>query len=152
MAIITIIRRFIASLIWGTAPTERDDDYGPYDSFLGDGHVPANRRPLHQVSLVVFEEIVQVDTPGIQQVLRHTDMDILRIALFGASDAVRRAVLSRMARRSGRLLWEELAVMEPVPTIEVTEAQQQIVVIAASLAAEMAATLAQARDEGLESR
>ena len=135
MSIVSALRRMIGLTArqGGAAP---DDDYQPYDRFLGEPPRAGDGAPLHQASLAVFEDLARIDTRGIQEILRRIDLDVLRTALFGASSATRRALLSRMARRSGRLLWEELESLEPATARDAQEAQDHIMAVATRLIAE----------------
>ncbi len=128
-----ILQKFLRMLFrpGRASPSEARDDYAEYDKFLSIRDEKAETQPISLIKISKFNDIAYTDTGTIQEILRATDLDILRQALYGAQDSTRRALLSCMARRSGRLLWEELETMSPIAESAIVEAENRIMTIVA---------------------
>ncbi|HSV73875.1 MAG TPA: flagellar motor switch protein FliG [Chthonomonadales bacterium] len=77
--------------------------------------------------MFVFEDIVLLDDPSIQKVLREVDAKELAMALKGVSDDVQGRIFKNMSERAASMLREEMEFMGPVRLRSVEEAQQRIV-------------------------
>lgn len=77
--------------------------------------------------MFVFEDIIQLDDRGIQQILREVDGKDLALALKGTSEEVVAKIKKNMSRRAVDMLDEDMEFMGPVRLRDVEEAQQRIV-------------------------
>jgi len=84
--------------------------------------------------MFTFEDLVRVDSQGVQVLLRHVEKDKLGLALKGASDAIKELFFKNMSERAGKMLREDMEAMGPVRVREVDEAQNAIVTLAKELA------------------
>jgi flagellar motor switch protein FliG len=85
--------------------------------------------------MFVFEDLSDLDSGGVQTLLRSVDKSDLALALKGASDNLRQLFFSNMSERGGKLLKEEMASMGPVRLKDVDAAQTRMVATAKELAA-----------------
>ncbi len=95
-----------------------------------------NRESAERVKslMFTFEDLVRVDSQGIQILLRNIDKDKLAIALKGSSDTVKDLFFNNMSTRAGKIIKEDMDAMGPVRMRDVEEAQQYIVATAKDLA------------------
>ncbi|MBB4286966.1 flagellar motor switch protein FliG [Roseospira goensis] len=84
--------------------------------------------------MFTFEDLVRVDSQGVQVLLRHVEKDKLGLALKGASDSVKELFFKNMSERAGKMLREDMESMGPVRVREVDEAQNSVVSLAKELA------------------
>lgn len=84
--------------------------------------------------MFTFEDLVKINTAGIQVLLRTVDKTKLGVALKGASDTIKDLFLSSMSERAGKIMREEMDSMGPVRIKEVDEAQMYVVSTAKDLA------------------
>lgn len=84
--------------------------------------------------MFVFDNLIDVDDAGIQQIVREVDMGALAIALKGASDALREKFMKNMSMRAAELLRDDLDAMGPTRTSQVEAEQKAIVQLARTLA------------------
>jgi len=84
--------------------------------------------------MFTFEDLVRVDSQGVQVLLRHVEKDKLGLALKGASDSIKELFFKNMSERAGKMLREDMEAMGPVRVREVDEAQNAIVTLAKELA------------------
>ena len=96
-----------------------------------------NRESADRVKslMFTFEDLVRIDSQGIQILLRNVDKDKLAIALKGASETVKELFFNNMSTRAGKIVKEDMDAMGPVRMRDVEEAQQHIVTTAKDLAA-----------------
>ena len=95
-----------------------------------------NRESAERVKslMFTFEDLVRIDSQGIQVLLRNVDKDKLAIALKGASETVKELFFNNMSTRAGKIIKEDMEAMGPVRVRDVEEAQQYIVSTAKDLA------------------
>ncbi|MCQ2740587.1 MAG: flagellar motor switch protein FliG [Alphaproteobacteria bacterium] len=95
-----------------------------------------NRESADRVKslMFTFEDLVRIDSQGIQILLRNVDKDKLAIALKGASETVKELFFNNMSTRAGKIVKEDMDAMGPVRMRDVEEAQQHIVTTAKDLA------------------
>ena len=95
-----------------------------------------NRESAERVKslMFTFEDLVRVDSQGIQILLRNIDKDKLAIALKGSSDTVKDLFFNNMSTRAGKIIKEDMDAMGPVRMRDVEEALQYIVATAKDLA------------------
>lgn len=77
--------------------------------------------------MFTFEDIVQLDNPSIQKVLKEVENKELTFALKGVSDEVTDKILGNMSERARSMIAEEMEYLGPVRLSEVEEAQQRVV-------------------------
>ena len=77
--------------------------------------------------MFTFEDLVRVDSQGIQILLRNIDKDKLAIALKGTSETIKELFFSNMSSRAGKIIKEDMEAMGPVRLRDVEEAQLYIV-------------------------
>ncbi len=85
--------------------------------------------------MFTFEDIIKVDGPGIQALLRVADKDKLAIALKGASEPIKQLFFSNMSERAAKIMKEDMESKGPVRIKDVDEAQTIIVNMAKDMAA-----------------
>lgn len=77
--------------------------------------------------MFVFEDIINLDSVGIQRFIREVDNSELSVALKGATDEVKEIIFANMSKRMAEMLREDMDFMGPVRLRDVEEAQQKIV-------------------------
>lgn len=77
--------------------------------------------------LFVFEDIIYIDSRGIQRFLRDVNTKDLVVALKGANKNVSDLIFQNMTKRMQDTIKEEIEFLGPVRLSEVEEAQQKIV-------------------------
>ncbi|MCZ7563152.1 MAG: flagellar motor switch protein FliG [Burkholderiales bacterium] len=86
--------------------------------------------------MFVFEDLLNLDDRGVQQLLREVQSESLIVALKGASPDLREKVLKNMSQRAGEMLREDLEAKGPVRLSEVESEQREIMKIVRRLAEE----------------
>jgi len=76
--------------------------------------------------LLVFEDLLELDAKGIQEILKHISSDDLVRALKGASEELAESFFSNMSQRAAEIMREDMEVMPPLKLSEVEDAQQNI--------------------------
>ncbi|MDD3230238.1 MAG: flagellar motor switch protein FliG [Oscillospiraceae bacterium] len=77
--------------------------------------------------MFVFEDITQLDNISIQRFLRDVNSQDLAVALKGADEDVKQAILSNMSKRSQENILSDIEYLHNVRMHDVEEAQQKIV-------------------------
>jgi flagellar motor switch protein FliG len=77
--------------------------------------------------LFVFEDIIKLSNQAIQRVLKEVETTDVTIALKGANDEVKEAILSNLSKRMQEMILDDMQVMGPVRVKDVEAAQQRIV-------------------------
>ncbi len=77
--------------------------------------------------MFTFEDLVRVDSQGIQVLLRNIDKDKLAVALKGASETIKELFFNNMSSRAGKIIKEDMEAMGPVRLRDVEEAQLYVV-------------------------
>ena len=77
--------------------------------------------------MFTFEDLVRVDSQGIQVLLRNIDKDNLAVALKGASETIKELFFNNMSSRAGKIIKEDMEAMGPVRLRDVEEAQLYVV-------------------------
>lgn len=104
-----------------------------YMTFLEDKHSESAEKV--RSLMFTFDDLIKVDTAGVQTMLRMVDKDKLAIALKGASDVIKDLFLKNMSERASKILIEEMEAKGPVRIKDVDESQQYMISIAKELAA-----------------
>ena len=86
--------------------------------------------------IFVFDNLVEVDDRGMQEILRQVPSDKLLLALKAADDALKEKVFKNMSQRAAEMMREDLASRGPVKLSEVEGAQKEILTVARKLAEE----------------
>ena len=86
--------------------------------------------------MFVFDNLLDVDDRGMQNILREAPQDKLVLALKGASDDVRDKIFKNMSKRAAEMLRDDLETAGPAKLSEVEEAQKEILEVALRLAEE----------------
>lgn len=84
--------------------------------------------------MFVFENLLDVDDRGIQEILREVDSAKLVLALKGADTAMLDKIIKNMSSRAGEMLKDDLESRGPVRLSEVEAAQKEILAVARRLA------------------
>lgn len=87
-----------------------------------------------QDMMFVFNDLMEIDDRGIQELLRGVSTDRLLLALKGADDRIKEKIFKNMSQRSAEMLRDDLAARGPVKLSDVEAAQKEIVTIARRLA------------------
>jgi flagellar motor switch protein FliG len=74
-----------------------------------------------------FENLIQLDDPSLQRVLREVDAKDLAMALRGVDETLREKLFKNLSTRAADMLREDITVSGPVRMRQVEEAQQRIV-------------------------
>lgn len=77
-----------------------------------------------------FEDLLKIDSRGIQALLRDVETPCWALALKGASEALQKKIFSNMSAHAAAWLKAEMADLGPVRIADVEAAQQQIVDVA----------------------
>ncbi len=78
-------------------------------------------------ALFTFEDLLRVDSRGMQQVLKEVATPVLVLALKTASEDLREKIFGNLSSRAADMLREELDALGPTRVKDVQEAQQTIV-------------------------
>jgi flagellar motor switch protein FliG len=108
-----------------------------------------NREAAERIKALMFtfEDLVRVDTAGIQTLLRSVEKDKLAVALKGGSETVKDLFFKNMSERAGKMLKEDMDAMGPVRLRDVDQAQSMIVTMAKELAASGQIVISEGREE-----
>jgi flagellar motor switch protein FliG len=99
--------------------------------------------------MFTFEDLVKLDSTGIQTLIRNAGNDRIGIALKGASEVLKDLFFANMSERGAKILKEDMAAMGPVRLRDVDEAQQFLVNMTKELAASGEIFLADNKDDEL---
>ena len=84
--------------------------------------------------IFVFDNLVEIDDRGMQELLRQVPSDKLLLALKAADDALKEKIFKNMSQRAAETLKEDLASRGPVKLSDVEAAQKEILTAARKLA------------------
>jgi flagellar motor switch protein FliG len=82
----------------------------------------------------VFDNLIDVDDRGMQELLRNVQSDRLLLALKGADDELKAKIFKNMSQRAAEMLKDDLEAKGPVKLSEVEAAQKEILLAARKLA------------------
>lgn len=85
--------------------------------------------------MFTFDDLIKVDSSGIQVLMREIDKSKLALALKGAAEEIRDLFIKNMSGRASKILIEDMESLGPVRLKDVDEAQSEIVNAAKELAA-----------------
>ena len=86
--------------------------------------------------MFVFDDLLEVDDRGMQELLRQVPADKLLIALKGADETFKAKVFKNMSQRAAEMLKGDLEAKGPVRLADVEAAQKEILLAARKLADE----------------
>ena len=84
--------------------------------------------------MFTFEDMLNIDSAGIQALLRKVEQERLVVALKGTVEEIRDLFLTNMSERAGRMMEEDMESLGPVRASEVEAAQNEIISITKELA------------------
>jgi flagellar motor switch protein FliG len=82
----------------------------------------------------VFDNLIEIDDRGMQELLRNVQSDRLLLALKGADDELKAKIFKNMSQRAAEMLKDDLEAKGPVKLSEVESAQREILQSARKLA------------------
>ncbi|MEJ1961923.1 MAG: flagellar motor switch protein FliG [Gammaproteobacteria bacterium] len=82
----------------------------------------------------VFDNLLEIDDRGMQELLRNVQSDRLLLALKGADDELKQKIFKNMSQRAAEMLKDDLEAKGPVKLSEVEGAQKEILLAARKLA------------------
>lgn len=83
--------------------------------------------------MFTFEDMVLIDSRGMQLILKEVQQQDLTMALKTASEPIKELIFSSMSQRASEMLREDLEVLGPVKVSDVEKAQQNLVKISRKL-------------------
>ncbi len=83
--------------------------------------------------MFVFDDLVEIDDRGMQEVLRAVPGERLLLAMKGADDALKEKIFKNMSQRAAEMLKDDLEAKGPVRLSEVEAAQKEILAIVRKL-------------------
>ena len=119
----TLRKEFMSNL---SKSTRRDSHELIADIFNSLDRNPESAERVKSL-MFTFEDLIRVDSQGIQILLRNVDKDKLAVALKGASETIKSLFFNNMSSRAGKIIKEDMEAMGPVRLRDVEEAQQYIV-------------------------
>jgi flagellar motor switch protein FliG len=87
-----------------------------------------------QDMMFVFDNLMEVDDRGMQELLRGVSSDRLLLALKGAEERLKEKIFANMSQRAAEMLKEDMAARGPVKLSDVEAAQKEILSIARKMA------------------
>lgn len=84
--------------------------------------------------MFVFDNLIEVDDRGMQELLRTVQSDQLLLAMKGADEALKEKIFKNMSQRAAEMLKDDLESRGPVKLSEVEAAQKEILSVARKLA------------------
>lgn len=86
--------------------------------------------------MFVFDDLVEIDDPSIQALLREISSETLLLALKGADEGIKDKFFKNMSKRASEMLRDDLEAKGPVRVSEVETAQKEILGVARRMADE----------------
>ena len=84
--------------------------------------------------MFVFDDLIEVDDRGMQELLREIDSAKLVLALKGTEAALADKFLKNMSQRAAEMMKDDMESRGPVKLSEVESAQKEIIALARKLA------------------
>jgi flagellar motor switch protein FliG len=108
-----------------------------------------NRESAEKIKALMFtfEDLIRLDSAGVQTLLRNIEKEKLGLALKGASDPIKELFMSNMSGRAGKMLREDMDALGPVRLRDVEEAQNAVVTMAKELANSGQITISEGKEE-----
>ncbi len=86
--------------------------------------------------MFIFDNLLELDSKSVGEILRSVEPDILSLALKGASEELADHLLGSMSARAADSIRDDMAESAPVKRSEVEEAQKTVIAVARRLANE----------------
>ncbi len=86
-----------------------------------------------QEKMFVFQDLLGIDSRGMQLVIKELSGDVLSVALKGSDEGIREQFFNNMSERGAEMLKEDIEAKGPVKLSDVEKAQQEIIKIARRL-------------------
>jgi flagellar motor switch protein FliG len=99
--------------------------------------------------MFVFDDLVQVDDRGVQELMKEISKDDLPLALRGANPEVKEKFFKNMSSRAAEMLKEDMEAKGPVKVSDIEKAQQNILKVCRKLEEEGRIVIAGAGEEML---
>ncbi len=84
--------------------------------------------------MFVFDNLLEIDDRGMQELLRQVQSDRLLLALKGAEDTLKEKIFKNMSQRAADMLKDDMESKGPVKLSEVEAAQKEILAVARRMA------------------
>ena len=84
--------------------------------------------------MFVFDNLIEVDDRGLQELLREVAQDKLLLALKGADEALKAKIFRNMSQRAAEMLKDDLEAKGPVRLADVEAAQKEVLASARKMA------------------
>jgi flagellar motor switch protein FliG len=91
--------------------------------------------------MFTFEDLISVPESGIRELLAHLDKKVLATALKGAPEQLRNHIFKTMSSRAVEMMKEDMDVLGPIRSRDVSKAQQECVAVARQLESQGKLTL-----------
>ena len=108
-----------------------------------------NRESAERIKqlMFTFEDLVRLETAGVELMLRTVDKAMLAMALKGGSDSIKELVFKNMSERAGKMMKDDMEALGPVRLRDVDQAQSAIVVMTKELAASGQIEISEGKEE-----
>lgn len=108
-----------------------------------------NRESAEKIKALMFtfEDLIRLDTAGVQTLLRHAEKEKLAQSLKGASEAIKELFFSNMSARAGKMLQEDIDGLGPLRLRDVEDAQNEIVTLAKELSNSGQIVISEGKDD-----
>ena len=83
--------------------------------------------------MFVFEDIINVDSSGIREILQRVDKKTLTVAMKGTNEELQNHIFGNMSSRAVEMMKEDMDALGPVRVRDVEKAQREIVEIVQKL-------------------
>ena len=80
-----------------------------------------------------FEDLLKIDDPGIQVIMKEINQEDLLIGLKTATDELKEKLFTNMSERASMMLKEDLESLGPMKISEVEAAQQKVIAVCKKL-------------------
>lgn len=109
-------------------------DRATESEFMGEleQRVPESAEKV-QSMMFTFDDMIRLDSHGIQVLLSHVDKEMLAMALKGASDTIKELFFKNMSERAGKMMKEDMEALGPVRMKKIDNAQSEIIQIVKQL-------------------
>jgi len=109
-----------------------------------------NRESAEKIRALMFtfEDLIRLDTNGVQVLLRQVEKEKLALALKGASEPIKDLFFQNMSSRAGKMLKEDMESTGPVRLKDVEEAQTAIVTLAKELSNSGQIQISEGKEDG----
>ncbi|MEQ1579608.1 MAG: flagellar motor switch protein FliG [Steroidobacteraceae bacterium] len=84
--------------------------------------------------MFVFDNLLEIDDRGMQELLRQVQSDRLLLALKGAEEELKEKIFKNMSQRAAEMLKDDLEAKGPVKLSEVEAAQKEVLAVARKMA------------------